>query len=94
MSTKHTPGPWSYELSNDGNNFKLTSDDKQVVDGCGCCGPPWCDKADAQLISAAPDLLEALKGALWRMEQYDYQAMQGTIENARAAIKKATGETP
>ena len=38
------------------------------------------------------ELLEALKGSLWRMERYDYQAMEGTIARARAAIAKATGE--
>jgi len=35
------------------------------------------------------ELLEALKGSLWRMERYDYQAMEGTIARAKAAIAKA-----
>jgi DNA polymerase III delta prime subunit len=39
-------------------------------------------------------LLEALKGALWRMEGYGYQAMEGTIAQARAAIAAAEGEKP
>jgi hypothetical protein len=32
-------------------------------------------------------LREALRGALWRMEQYDYQAMQPQIVSARAALQ-------
>ena len=38
------------------------------------------------------ELLAALKGSLWRMERYNYQAMEGTIARAKAAIAKATGE--
>ncbi len=45
-----------------------------------------------ELIKLNQELLAALKGALWRMEQYNYQAMEGTIANVRAAIAKAEGE--
>jgi hypothetical protein len=38
------------------------------------------------------ELLKALKGALFRLEQYDYQAMERAITTSRAAIAKATGE--
>lgn len=38
------------------------------------------------------ELVEALKGSLWRMERYNYQAMEGTITRAKAAIAKAEGE--
>ena len=47
--------------------------------------------AQAEAINAK--LLEALKNALWRMEQYNYQAMERTIANARAAIAAASDET-
>lgn len=42
------------------------------------------DEADARLIAAAPDLLEACKAALSDDQPY--------IEKCRAAIAKATGE--
>jgi len=36
-------------------------------------------------------LLTALKNALWRLEQYNYQAMEQTIARVRAAIAAAEG---
>ncbi len=55
--------------------------------------------ADARLIAAAPDLLEALKVML--SHTADLDPMQGyrpeedftAVKQARAAIAKATGET-
>lgn len=60
--------------------------------------------ANAQVISAAPDLLEALTAAMAFIESHvadwditaemaaNYSALMGT--NPRAAIAKATGEAP
>ncbi len=90
MSTKHTPGPWIYELSNNDDCFTLTSGDKQIIGGCGCCGSPWCVKVDAQLIAAAPDLLEALKAMVESVTGVDQVS---AVNQARAAIAKATGDT-
>ena len=89
MTTQHTPGPWEWKF-----------------DGKYCVGleanviwvgrEPTLDieAANARLIAAAPELLEALK-ALQR------QALQGNVrgdewmdealELTRAAIAKATG---
>lgn len=47
-----------------GWDFKLTADyrETEIVSGCGCCDSPWVScEADARLIAAAPDLLEALE---------------------------------
>jgi len=51
-------------------------------------------EANAQLIAAAPELLEALKELLDREWQDDEDAptLQQARANARAAIKKAEGE--
>lgn len=94
MSTsKHTPGPWIAEVDDNGENLGIMSEaGKAVVAGCGCCGSPWSDKthahANARLIAAAPELLEALKMVL----------QHGRIDNSEkrmnvvsAAIAKAEG---
>lgn len=98
--SKHTPGPWTLADENNqccsvqlGTEHNLTANlDRQD----GNTGKFVIERsemlANARLIAAAPELLEALKNALWRMESYNYQAMEGTIANARAAIAKATGD--
>ena len=47
--------------------------------------------ANARLIAASPDLLEAADDALADLEGYEFAAE--TIRKLRAAIAKATGET-
>lgn len=53
-------------------------------------GPVLCSDCLPGHINA--ELLEACEAALWRLEQYDYSAMQGTLDKVRAAIAKAKGE--
>jgi len=55
-------------------------------------------EAKGRLINAAPDLLEALRGILKRLDhplnaaqQVEYFKRWPEVEAARAAIKKATG---
>jgi hypothetical protein len=99
MSKQHTQGPWSVidghypsfkEIS--GPSFKisvvmwatdLTEDDYRKRD------------ADLHLISAAPDLLEALKACIPHLERDDHHTDALSRERphyaaARAAIDKAT----
>ena len=101
MTTKFTPGPWyvgagTYEGRNIYSVASVTDDEgftyQPLVanaedDGINC----W--DANARLIAAAPDLLEAL-GAL--LERYVLAIGNEGIEchQARAAIAKATGERP
>jgi hypothetical protein len=85
---KHTPGPWNvWRLAPDSD-----PDQRQiVVAGVGCeteiCGIIYND-ADAALLAAAPELLEALKNLLSLLG--DETAETYTI-NAWKAIKKAEG---
>lgn len=95
--TKHTPGPWhvgevaildrdtgqerpdphSAWVHNDGSfEVSLISSDAS---------------ADARLIAAAPDMLEALIDLVKEASEY-YEG--GKLGAARAAVAKATGETP
>jgi hypothetical protein len=107
--SKHTKGPWTLlpaESDKDylrirgtqlGGRYKVANVHQWRYEGMPDSIRQHDDAesmANARLIAAAPEMLEALKSALWRMQQYDYQAMEGTIAKARAAIAKATGETP
>jgi len=90
MKTKHTPGPWRYNGKTDVYN----------ANGATICelykgyqSIPEC-RANAHLIAAAPDLLEAMEGLLaWEPRQKDH-AERLAWEDALAAIAKAKGETP
>ena len=96
--SKHTPGPWSYTMDKErGWDFKLTADHGKtvIVSGCGCCDSPWVScEADARLIAAAPELLEALEKIVRMFEGADdtVWAVEDYRQKARAAIAKAKGE--
>ena len=79
MSEQHTPGPWSFSPCRCGH----PSCRQQTISVQGSVG---FDPADARLIAAAPDMLEALKGA---RALCDGDSEVGLI--LRAAITKATG---
>lgn len=105
METKHTPGPWKVcglradsEAWRDGN---IISD--VTYDTIALCNKTASTvmldgqlEANARLIAAAPELLEALKALLAYDEQdagcIPSHAHLDAQEDARAAIVKATGE--
>jgi hypothetical protein len=80
--SKHTPGPWTAEHGSDDYFYVATED--------GVSFPRDEQKANAHLIAAAPEMLEALK--LVResglADEYGASAVEDAIN---AAIKKATG---
>jgi hypothetical protein len=91
MSTQHTPGPW---FKNCG--FLIGSDGSDVVAaglglGLGADNGDGIRKANALLIAAAPELLEALQRMLDAPSHGTHEAMRRANEAARAAIAKATG---
>ena len=91
--SKHTPGPWVvYDDSNDGktNRMEIAARGKTVARIYHSV--PEEDLPNARLIAAAPDLLELLEdvisiGGGMVEEIYGYCF----VEQARAAIAKATG---
>ncbi len=85
--SKHTPGPW-FRMD---NHSTVWSDDKKSSPVCVMASADY--EANANLIAAAPDLLEALEGMMkcfddgvgehWNADELDA---------ARSAIAKARGE--
>lgn len=92
--TKFTPGPWTregrhlygpYFTDDDGDELRLCiglvqgaqSDDEEC-------------RANADLITAAPDLFDALAGALTAIEAVG--ECLGDMDAMRAALAKARGE--
>lgn len=88
---KHTPGPWFADTGSDGSigiqpqiGFMVAS---------VAMTPPHRAQANAALIAAAPDMLEALNWALTRFADHAQYCDEDAacIEAVRAAIEKAEG---
>ena len=93
--TKFTPGPWRVDKNVTETNYLLCCDISDRNRGYVASLAVTNEDAlgNAQLISAAPDLFEALKIIL----EYPYGDASPlddplVIERARAAIRKAEGE--
>lgn len=88
---KHTPGPWAFaKYSN--KQFGLGKQGEGAFFFLQCVHDTANDPeaiADARLISAAPDLLEALRGLI---SVFSSNSTEQEIISAREAIAKATGE--
>jgi len=85
--TTHTPGPWWFSAAEEGY-YVAGVGDKELTN--------LIQKEDARLIASAPELLEALKLMVARFEPNAWAneiKPREVIEQARAAIAKATGET-
>ncbi len=96
MSTqKHTPGPWKAYLygkdsygrtiatvgANDGNN--------RICELCAVDLPVDSIEANANLIAAAPDLLQVTKDFLLLAALHDWEG--AAIDFAKATLAKAEG---
>ena len=96
----HTPGPWMHELELDhtgqetlevmevnGHQMRIVSWDKSCISHT--------DIANALLIAAAPELLDALEQALqWiEVDETTHGRKFGAGNVARDAIAKATGRS-
>ena len=90
--TKHTPGPWSVEKSNLGPEIwnqntrvaRVNINHEYHADMVD-------DQANARLIAAAPELLEALEAILEAMPAQMSLDGEQLRSDAIAAIRKATG---
>lgn len=109
--TKHTPGPWKFApmfrddpsgrqlVREDGTGFAIAETFLPANSRAKHIDP----KANAQLIAAAPELLEALRETLRELVtpkglpdagKGRTREQQAALTTAYAAIAKATGEAP
>ncbi len=101
MSAAHTPGPWTNEGQGDITGIERNDDINGKVDVCSVYlrTAPGRHEANARLIAAAPELLEALgnlvenQNATWIASGFTDEQIQAMpyLKPARAAIAKATG---
>ena len=99
---KHTPGPWVVIADESAAQVKgfpcIESDGYTVVGLEGMYGDIETDFANARLIAAAPDMLEALQAAQSMHQRYCDRvgAADGWARDLKAiidaAITKATGD--
>lgn len=99
MSTmKHTPGPWRIELGRYGVPRAIrgpeSAEFRNIINWNGLSSPSRPESvANARLIAAAPDLLEALEMLADPMRTPTDGDPSVLREFARAAIAKAKGES-
>lgn len=89
---QHTPGPWHIMKPLESNGYVWVN---PMGGMCGEIATAWpisqgSAEANARLIAAAPDLLEALQGFLVMTEGHFMEPQQ---KAAKAAIAKALGDT-
>jgi len=93
---KHTPGPWQAH--------RHESTDTYTIHVAGRCWETWAvahvgdctqDEANARLIAASPELLEALNSLTAMAEAFptELHEKHPDVVAARAVIAKATGES-
>jgi hypothetical protein len=96
--TNHTPGPWEWQ-----HDYESSPNWCSIMTKIGnkltYIADVYRGEADARLIAAAPDMLEALEALLPLAEDFYYDVNHGDeyveqFVKARAAIAKAKGEQP
>jgi hypothetical protein len=96
--TKHTPGPWTCEVSEESpNGLVLGRAGEDVVAEIQSNGQTATEvMANARLIAAAPELLGALEHmvavANWSTTIQSEEQFDAMIADAEAAIRKAKGK--
>ena len=85
---QHTPGPWT--IDSEGNLYGTLAFIRPFIGAISDDHNDEQTQANRRLIAAAPDLLDALKQCLYRLDEHDPQSVPEALK-ARAAITKAEG---
>lgn len=93
--TKHTPGPWQFEVNELGT--VITKDGSSIGSAFGSraiTGGDLPHEANGRLIAAAPDLLNAANATLRALEaEYGRRGAEVNFTALYAAIAKAEGRS-
>lgn len=91
----HTPGPWGYDDNNGCKDIyaERTNEKLAVCFTTGVSNDPT-DLANARLIAAAPDLLNALQKLIKWAALKDINSSKLLKDECIWVIKKAIGENP
>lgn len=90
---KHTPAPWVTEQPERKGYVWVSSSDGSRANLATVWRADGNAMANARLMAAAPDLLEALQSLVDMDVSYQRGPMvEEAVNKARAAIEKATGE--
>lgn len=91
---QHTPGPWRIEdkerILSDCPEFRIMCSDGYIA---GVDSTRAENAANARLIAAAPELLEALEAIIASADAGNAAILNRLLDQARAAIAKARGES-
>ena len=96
--SKHTPGPWGVREAREmeGMDFDIVTDGPEYAVASLYCHMGESVEADARLIAAAPELLEALEYLVTADDAPTpgdrEHTVREAISHARAAIAKARGK--
>jgi hypothetical protein len=97
LSGDHTPGPWLPRYSDRVTRADDVDGTKSIAHVYGVRGEPYAQQANQHLISAAPDMLEALRRLVACCEKHpaftkpSNRITLDRMDAARAAIAKAEG---
>lgn len=92
MRDQHTPGPWRVRGKTFNLQIAIVGPSGELSDSIAYAwGQNGEAEANARLIAAAPELLEALGGCIQHMEWSTPQG-RAAYETAKATIAKAKGE--
>ena len=94
MKSAHTPGPWQYGSGKLSNSIQVYVGAQNIASVTMLNHYEPAD-ANARLIAAAPDLLEALRALIKTADMYwteDKSTTWPALEESREAIAKAIGD--
>ena len=88
---QHTPGPWRADSTNVSERYRYVLGGRRLI--CRITKGDGESEANARLIAAAPELLEALIAAEQAFVEHGIPlACHASLFQIRAAIAKATGQ--
>lgn len=89
--SKHTPGPWKVDKRERETLITAAAMPYVAAVSSSLHGQPGTGEANARLIAAAPDLLDALQCYVMLYASLDTEGKQKLRDRAEAAITKAEG---